>query len=60
VLRSEIDKLTGENDELKKDLQLIENNNRARNDKLCENLSELGRRKRAYILVLVLVHLIVY
>ena len=45
--RSQIEKLEAEQDELKKDLKLIESSsNQAKNDKACENLGELGRKKR--------------
>jgi hypothetical protein len=49
--RSEIEKLEREREELEKDLKLIESNsNQSRNEKLCENLSQLGRKKRKYYL----------
>jgi len=45
--RSQIKKLETEQDELQKDLKLIESNsNQARNEKACESLGELGRKKR--------------
>jgi len=45
--RSQIEKLESEKEELQKDLKLIESSsNQARNEKACENLGELGRRKR--------------
>jgi len=45
--RSQIEKLEAEQEELRKDLKLIESSsNQARNDKACESLGELGRKKR--------------
>jgi len=47
LYRSQIEKLEGEQSELKKDLKLIEStSNQAKNEKACENLGELGRKKR--------------
>lgn len=44
-----MEKLEAEQQELKKDMKLIESSsNQARNDKACENLGELGRKKRAH------------
>ena len=45
--RSHIEKLEAEQGELTRDLKLIESNsNQARNEKACESLGELGRKKR--------------
>jgi chromosome segregation ATPase len=45
--KTEIKKLEDEHAELEKDMKLIESeSNQAKNDKQCENLSELGRKKR--------------
>jgi len=47
--RSQIKKLESEQEELQKDLKLIESSsNQARNEKACESLGELGRKKRTY------------
>lgn len=49
-IRAEIDKLEKEREELDKDLRLIESSsNQSKNDKLCENLNQLGRKKRMYL-----------
>ena len=45
--RSQIEKLETEKERLEQDLRLIESSsNQARNDKACESLGELGRKKR--------------
>lgn len=47
LCRSQIKKLEAEQEELQKDLKLIESSsNQARNEKACESLGELGRKKR--------------
>jgi hypothetical protein len=42
-----MEKLEREREELEKDLRLIESSsNQTKNEKLCENLNQLGRKKR--------------